>query len=134
MIQGGQSDLWDIVAEFAVVVANKGNVESPEVVQLYIHIPGGSPKQLHGYEKPAMPAGSSTTVRFALTRRVLSAWDAIAQNWKLHEGPYNVFVGSSSRDLPLRALSLLKVRNKQRALDAVRMELLASCLVLTMCL
>jgi beta-glucosidase len=38
-----------------------------------------------------------------LTRRDLSTWDVVAQKWLLQSGSYNVFVGSSSRNLPLTA-------------------------------
>jgi beta-glucosidase len=80
-----------------------------EAAQLYLGIP--SPKgnsvpptpvrQLRGFDKPSIDAGKSTTVSFSLTRRDLSIWDVVAQNWELQSGTYHVYVGASSRNLPL---------------------------------
>ena len=41
---------------------------------------------------------------FALTRRDLSVWDDKAHGWKMPKGAMQVFVGNSSRDLPLHAV------------------------------
>jgi hypothetical protein len=38
-------------------------------------------------------------VSLPLTRRDLSVWDIVAQQWKLSRGGYGLMVGSSSRDL-----------------------------------
>lgn len=101
VVQGGHVDLWDVLARVSLEVENTGSMDAPEVVQLYAHIPGGPKKQLRGFEKPMIKAGSSASVEFQLTRRDLSVWDTVAQKWKLQKGPFDVFVGSSSRDLPL---------------------------------
>lgn len=101
IIEGGQEDLWDIVAKVSATVTNTGEVAGAEVAQLYIAIPNGPVKQLRGFEKPVLEPGESATVDFELTRRDLSNWDVVAQKWQLQKGDYGVFVGSSSRDLPL---------------------------------
>ncbi|KAK7994089.1 GTP binding protein [Apiospora arundinis] len=101
---GGQIDLWDIVATVSATVTNSGSVAGAEVAQLYVGIPGGdSPvRQLRGFAKPTLQPGTSATVEFPLARRDLSTWDVVAQNWKLQKGDYAVYVGSSSRSLPLK--------------------------------
>ena len=38
-----------------------------------------------------------------LTRRDLSNWNTTTQNWEITPYPKTVFVGSSSRQLPLQA-------------------------------
>lgn len=103
VVEGGQEDLWDVVAVVEASVTNSGAVDGKEVAQLYLGIPGeGTPaKQLRGFEKPLIAAGETTTVKFELTRRDLSVWDVEAQKWLLQQGDYAVFVGRSSRDLPL---------------------------------
>lgn len=101
--QGGAVDLWDTVATITADVSNTGRKSGAEVAQLYIGIPGGPVKQLRGFEKVRIPAGKSAKVTFPLTRRDLSTWDVVAQKWLLQSGSYNVFVGSSSRTLPLTA-------------------------------
>ncbi|KAI0390422.1 glycoside hydrolase family 3 protein [Xylariaceae sp. FL0594] len=106
ILQGGQADLWDVVANVTATVTNTGSVSGAEVAQLYVGIPGGEEatpvRQLRGFEKLYLAAGESGTASFPLTRRDLSVWDVEAQNWRLRRGVYGVWVGSSSRVLPLR--------------------------------
>lgn len=101
IVVGGQEDLWDVVATVTATVTNTGDVAGAEVAQLYVGIPGGPVRQLRGFEKPVLDAGASATVSFPLTRRDLSTWDVVAQKWMLQKGEYPLYVGSSSRDLPL---------------------------------
>lgn len=99
--EGGQTDLWDVVATVGATVTNTGAVAGAEVVQLYVGVPDGPVRQLRGFEKPVLAAGESATVSFPLTRRDLSTWDVGPQKWLLQSGDYGLYVGSSSRDLPL---------------------------------
>lgn len=101
---GGQTDLWDQVALVTVDVTNSGTLDGKEVAQLYLGIPGEDVpvRQLRGFEKTLITAGETATVQFALTRRDLSVWDVGAQKWLLQSGNYQVYVGRSSRDLPLQ--------------------------------
>lgn len=101
ILQGGQEDLWDEVVSVTADVRNTGLVDGKEVAQLYVGIPGGPARLLRGFEKALIVPGESVTVRFGLTRRDLSVWDVVAQKWKLQRGVYQVYVGSSSRRLPL---------------------------------
>ncbi|KUI55892.1 putative beta-glucosidase M [Cytospora mali] len=101
IIEGGQEDLWDVLATVTATVTNTGDIKGAEVAQLYVGIAGGPVRQLRGFEKPVLEAGASATVSFPLTRRDLSTWDVVAQKWLLQKGSYPVYVGSSSRDLPL---------------------------------
>ncbi|KUJ07559.1 glycoside hydrolase family 3 protein [Mollisia scopiformis] len=99
--EGGQEDLWDVLFRIEASVANTGSVDGKEVAQLYVGIPGGPVKQLRGFEKVSVEVGESVTVGFDVTRRDLSVWDVVEQKWRLQRGEYEVFVGRSSRDLPL---------------------------------
>jgi beta-glucosidase len=101
ILQGGHEDLWEQIATVRADVRNTGLVEGKEVAQLYIGIPGGPVKQLRGFEKKNIVPGETVTVSFPLMRRDLSVWDVVAQKWKLQKGDYMVYVGSSSRQLPL---------------------------------
>jgi beta-glucosidase len=101
VLEGGQQDLWDVVATVTAEVTNTGSVKGAEVAQLYIGIPGGPVRQLRGFEKVQLKEGKKHKVSFDLTRRDLSEWDTVAQKWKLQAGSYGVWVGSSSRALPL---------------------------------
>lgn len=98
---GGQGDLWDIIASVTATVGNTGAMAGAEVAQVYIGIPNGPVRQLRGFSKVLVDPGQSMDVVFELTRRDLSIWDVEAQLWRLQSGTYRVFVGGSSRDLPL---------------------------------
>lgn len=101
IIQGGAQSLWDVVAKVQATVSNNGTMTAMEVAQLYVGIPNGPVRQLRGFEKVNIPVGESAVVEFELTRRDLSEWSVKEQSWVLQQGSYGIWVGSSSRDLPL---------------------------------
>ncbi|KAH6682771.1 beta-glucosidase-related glycosidase [Halenospora varia] len=101
VIEGGQGDLWDVLFHVSAEVVNTGTVDGAEVAQLYVGIPGGPVKQLRGFAKVDVESGKSVGVGFDLQRRDLSVWDTVAQKWRLQKGSYKVWVGASSRILPL---------------------------------
>lgn len=94
--------LWDVAVTVEATVTNSGDVAGEEVAQLYVAIPNSPPKQLRGFEKVPLNPGESATVRLELTRRDLSVWDVVSQQWAIQEGDYTVFVGASSRDVRLK--------------------------------
>ncbi|KAL4795363.1 glycosyl hydrolase family 3 N terminal domain-containing protein [Aspergillus venezuelensis] len=98
---GGNPALFETLVTVSASVTNTGPVEGKEVAQLYLGIPGGPVRQLRGFEKISLEAGETKSVSFALNRRDLSTWDVEKQEWALERGEYTVFVGGSSRDLPL---------------------------------
>jgi beta-glucosidase len=99
--QGGQTDLWDVIVQVTADITNSGKVPGQEVAQLYVGIPGGPIKQLRGFSKVGIEVGKVVNVHFDLLRRDLSVWDVAAQKWKFQKGDYKIYVGSSSRTLPL---------------------------------
>lgn len=103
IVEGGNPHLWDTLVTVTAEIQNSGTVDGDEVAQLYLGIPGGPVRQLRGFQKPSIASGNSETVSFSLTRRDLSRWDVNAQQWALQDGTYKVYVGSSSRKLPLQS-------------------------------
>ena len=102
---GGNPELWATLATISATVTNTGPVAGATVPQLYLSYPqeANAPvRSLRGFEKIALDAGASGTVRFPLTRRDLSYWETTAQAWTLPMGEIGVHVGFSSRDLPLQ--------------------------------
>ncbi|SPJ75967.1 probable beta-glucosidase precursor [Fusarium torulosum] len=95
------TDLWETYATIQATVSNVGKKSGEEVAQVYVAIPNSPPKQLRGFEKVKLDKGKSAEVSFELMRRDLSVWDVVQQQWVLQSGNYTVFVGGSSRDLPL---------------------------------
>ncbi|KAK1703022.1 glycoside hydrolase family 3 C-terminal domain-containing protein, partial [Colletotrichum acutatum] len=95
--------LWEVILNVEASFNNTGSRAGEEVVQLYVAIPNSPPKQLRGFDKVSLEMGDSATIQFELTRRDLSIWDVVAQAWTLQGGNYTIFVGASSRNLPLRS-------------------------------
>ena len=57
---------------------------------------------LRSFAKVDLDAGESEVVRLTLTRKDLSYWSNKQQNWILPpNGNFTIWVGSSSRNLPL---------------------------------
>lgn len=101
--QGGHAELWDVLFNVTVTVENTGSVAAAEVPQLYVTVPTAPKNQLRGFERLKLEVGESKTATFPITRRDLSVWDVVAQEWKLQKGDYPFFVGASSRDVKQRA-------------------------------
>lgn len=93
--------------EASVAVRNVGDRLGSEVVQLYVHDPEARvprPEQeLRAFAKVRLAPGERRRVRLALDRRAFAFWDADRKGWVAEPGDYEIRVGRSSRDLPLRA-------------------------------
>ncbi|KAG4436170.1 hypothetical protein IFR05_008330 [Cadophora sp. M221] len=100
---GGNPQLWDVLYTVKATIQNTGSVNGEEVPQLYVSLGGSNqPKVvLRGFERLSIDAGESATFTADITRRDLSNWDTVAQNWVITDAPKTVYVGSSSRKLPL---------------------------------
>ncbi|OJI99556.1 hypothetical protein ASPVEDRAFT_38965 [Aspergillus versicolor CBS 583.65] len=101
IVQGGHPELWDTLFEVTTSITNTGDVAGSDVPQLYVSIPNAPVRQLRGFERVQLKPKETKTVTFPLTRRDLSIWDVVAQQWRLQAADYNVFVGASSRILHL---------------------------------
>ncbi|PFH61486.1 hypothetical protein XA68_17211 [Ophiocordyceps unilateralis] len=105
--QGGNDQLWDVMYAVTCVITNTGNRTTDEIAQLYITLGGPNEpiRVLRGFERlEGIAPGKSVEFRAELTRRDLSNWDVASQNWVITPYPKRVWVGSSSRDLPLSAI------------------------------
>jgi beta-glucosidase len=104
LLPGGNPSLWDVIAQVRAEITNTGGMGASEIAQLYVGIPyEGTPvKQLRGFEKKYIEPGESIQVIFDLTRKDLSVWDIVAQDWLLPKGEFQFHVGASSKDLPLK--------------------------------
>ncbi|KAF4456402.1 beta-glucosidase [Fusarium austroafricanum] len=103
---GGNPQLWDIMYTVTATITNTGNVTSDEVPQLYVGLGGENEpiRVLRGFDRlENIAPGQSVMFNAQLTRRDLSNWDTNAQNWVITDHPKTVWVGSSSRNLPLTA-------------------------------
>ena len=102
---GGNPELYDVLYHITATITNTGNVPGEEVPQLYVSLGGPyDPKVvLRNFERLSIQPNATATFTADLTRRDLSNWDTVAQNWAISNYPKTVYVGSSSRKLPLSA-------------------------------
>ena len=100
---GGNAGLYDVLYTISATITNTGSLAGDEVPQLYVSLGEGEPVVvLRGFDRLTIAAGASSTFTAELTRKDLSTWDTVSQNWVLVSCPV-VHVGSSSRNLPLSA-------------------------------
>lgn len=87
-------------------VTNTGTRPGTDVAQLYLGCPpaaGEPPRSLKTFERVTLGAGASRQLTFHLSRGDFQTWDVRAHAWGVGPGDYTVWVGDSSRDLPLHA-------------------------------
>ena len=89
------------------VSASICNVAGPfgaEVVQLYITFPSSAnqpPLSLRHFSKVPLAPDECRAVEFVLTPHDVRTWSTVKSDWSMEPGAYGVFVGTSSRNLPL---------------------------------
>ncbi len=88
-------------------VSNIGPVAGAEVAQLYIHDPLASVVrpvlELKGFQRVFLEPGASATVSFDLGPKELALLDASMKE-VVEPGEFQIYVGSSSRDIRLRGI------------------------------
>lgn len=102
---GGNPQLWDVLFKVTAKITNTGKIAGDEVAQAYVSLGGPEdPKvQLRAFDRLTVQPGESVTFTAEITRRDLSNWDTVSQNWVISQYPKTIYVGSSSRTLPLSA-------------------------------
>ncbi len=100
----GPEDVVTVTAE----VTNSGAIDCDEVVQLYVRAldpPADRPlRQLRGFQRVAVPVGTTVPVEFQLPVRDLAYWNVALGDFTVAPGRYEVMVGRSATDLPERAV------------------------------
>ena len=100
---GGNPKLWDVLFTVTATVTNTGRVRGDEVAQVYVSLggPNDAKVALRGFDRLSIGPGQASTVKVDITRRDVSNWDSKRQDWFVSNFTKTVFVGSSSRKLPL---------------------------------
>ncbi|KAE8350531.1 glycosyl hydrolase family 3 N terminal domain-containing protein [Aspergillus coremiiformis] len=128
---GGNPSLYQEMVQVQVQVTNTGTRAGQTVVQVYVSFPSGvvedgeliqvpmegsdervtfvrgkesiefPDRVLRNFTKITLQAGETRTVQMSLTRKDLSYWSSRQQNWIMPDGDFQIWVGQSSRDLPL---------------------------------
>ena len=96
-----------------LTLANTGDVDGAEVVQVYVHAVDGScpvrpEHELRGFSKVALKAGERRTLGIELDGNAFAFYDVDARDWKTVPGEYEIRVGASSRDIRLREHLVVK--------------------------
>ncbi|KAI1823530.1 glycoside hydrolase family 3 protein [Xylaria intraflava] len=102
---GGNRLLWDELYIVTAEITNTGDVVGEEVPQVYVSLggPEDPPVVLRGFDRIRIDPHQTVTFRATLTRRDVSNWDTVSQDWVISKYPKTVSVGPSSRNLPLKA-------------------------------
>ena len=89
-------------------VTNTGNRAGAEVAEVYLGFPAidegnEPPLQLKAFSKVMLNPGESKTVEVKLDERAFSFWSEKAHAWTVAPGEFQVMVGDSSANTPLKA-------------------------------
>lgn len=115
--EGGNPSLFENFVKVSVNVKNAGTRKGKEVVQLYVSFPENVEdsvsheaidmpvKVLRNFDKVEIEPGQTKPVEMYLTRKDLSYWSTVQQNWIMPENDeFTIAVGRSSRDIQLRGI------------------------------
>ncbi len=94
------------------IIKNTGSRDGAEVAQLYLGddescVPRPL-KELKGFAKVFLKAGEETAISFTIGPGDLKYFDIYTHDWKSEPGKFNVYIGSSSRDIRLTGSFVLK--------------------------
>lgn len=95
--QGGHPELWETLFHVTLDITNTGGVAAAEVPQLYASIPTAPKWQLRGFDRVFLEPEQTKRATMKISRRDLSVWNVVHQQWQLQQCEYPVFVGSSSQ-------------------------------------
>lgn len=84
-------------------VANTGDIDGAEVVQVYVGKPKSKVKralkELKGFQKIQVKKGESTNVKITVSVSSLKFYDENISDWNLEKGKYIVYVGTASNKI-----------------------------------
>jgi beta-glucosidase len=98
-------------------VRNIGNVTGSDVPQVYVgpssRLPSGieqAVRRLVQFQRVELAPGRFADLTLHVAPHWLSSWSSASKSWVLGTGPRSVYVGPSSRDLPLSATVTIRAR------------------------
>lgn len=91
--------------EVSFEIKNTGARYGAEVAQLYVSSPEDklfkAKKELKGFKKVFLHPNESKTVTISLDKKSFSFYDVDSRSFEIENGLYTIYVGNSSRNLPL---------------------------------
>jgi beta-glucosidase len=101
-----QGDQSTGIARLLVTIKNTGSRDGFETIQAYVHdrhsVVVRPEKELKGFRKVFLRAGETKEFEVPIKVSDLAYFDVDHHKWVLENGQYDLLVGTSSRDLPLR--------------------------------
>ena len=86
-------------------IKNTGNVDGKEIAQLYVGLEESEivrpVKELKGFVKVLLKAGESKEVSIPFDDKTFRYFNVKTNKWEVEKGTYQIYVGSSSRDILL---------------------------------
>jgi beta-glucosidase len=106
-------------------VENTGSRYGAEVPQVYLGLPtslGEPPKRLVAFKKVWLGPHEKTKIKLCIdpsaTNHPLGHWDSEEQEWKIADGNYQVYLGSSATDIALNAAVTIRASSDPQRDDA----------------
>lgn len=103
-------------------VKNTGSRAGKEACQLYVKDVASTvyrpERELKGFEKVSLQPGEEKEVEIVLDKRSFAFYNIISKNWEIESGVFEILVGSSSRDIRLKALINVEGDASQMSDDA----------------
>lgn len=92
--------------EIAVTVKNTGRRAGTETVQVYSgYVKESIPRpirELRGFSRTRLQPGEERRIHLSIPKSDLAYYSVREKGWRLEKGAVNFWIGTSSRDLPLR--------------------------------
>ena len=101
----GNSGLHDPIYTITFTLTNTGNYYGSEVAQIYVGFPAQAqepPKILSGFERIYLAPGESKEVALVLSRKDISYWNVVNQQWAVASGTYTVWISTSANNVDIR--------------------------------
>jgi beta-glucosidase len=97
----------DRVAKTATfTIENTGRLAGTEIAEIYVELPKASKehfRRLAAWQRVPLNSGERKVITVALEPLAMATFNEQKDAWQWTSGEYTLFVGGSSRDLPLRA-------------------------------
>ena len=91
-------------------IENAGGLAGTEIAEIYVELPKASKehfRRLAAWQRVPLNSGQRKLITVALEPLAMATFNERKDAWEWASGEYTVFVGGSSRDLPLRARTAL---------------------------
>ena len=102
-------------------IKNTGTVDGKEIAQLYVGLKESEiirpTKELKGFVKVELKAGESKRVSIPFDDKTFRYFNTKTNSWEVEKGAYDLYIGSSSRDIQLESVIEQKGTNAPAPYD-----------------